>query len=126
MTRSRIIYLRNDYKELMNTIEKHVHEHFASLSASEDPAAQPGPNADETPLRDHEIPEPLQPPFAIVNSVEPGGPADTAGLKAGDKIRSFGYVNLSNHENLKRVAECVQGNEGVRVFPSRWLIAPLG
>jgi len=34
-------------------------------------------------------------------------------LKAGDEIRVFGYVNKSNHDNLKKVAECVQGNEGV-------------
>ena len=42
-----------------------------------------------------------------------GSPADAAGLKAGDEIRVFGYANNTNHDELKRVAECVQGNEGV-------------
>jgi 26S proteasome non-ATPase regulatory subunit 9 len=53
-------------------------------------------------------------PFAKVDTVAPGSPADEAGLKVNDHIRNFGYVNRSNHDNLKGVAECVQGNEGVR------------
>jgi 26S proteasome non-ATPase regulatory subunit 9 len=42
-----------------------------------------------------------------------GSPADSAGLKAGDEVRNFGYVNHTNHEGLRRVGECVQSNEGV-------------
>ena len=51
--------------------------------------------------------------FAKVNSVVAGSPADEAGLKAGDKLRSFGTVNWMNHEKLSKVAEVVQRNEGV-------------
>lgn len=114
-TRSRIIYLKNDHKALMNVIEKHIHEHFARLAANE--------GADDTPMTNgassqlnlplHPASQPLGPPFAKVNTVVAGSPAESAGLKTGDLIRNFGYVNNTNHDGLKRVAECVQGNEGV-------------
>ncbi|KAK1989487.1 26S proteasome non-ATPase regulatory subunit 9 [Colletotrichum cereale] len=107
--RARIIYLRNDYKDLITMIEKHLHEHFASLQEDDEPEAQPAGSAGF--LTDHSAPRPLEEPFAKVNSVVPGSPAETAGLKPADEIRSFGYVNSSNHDNLKKVAECVQGNE---------------
>ncbi|GKT55510.1 26s proteasome non-atpase regulatory subunit 9 [Colletotrichum tofieldiae] len=109
-TRARIIHLRNDYKDLMAMIEKHLHEHFASLQEDDEPEAQTSGNAGL--LMDHSTPRPLEEPFAKVNSVVPGSPAETAGLKPDDEIRGFGYVNRSNHDNLKKVADCVQGNEG--------------
>ncbi|KAK2002853.1 26S proteasome non-ATPase regulatory subunit 9 [Colletotrichum falcatum] len=108
-TRARIIHLRNDYKDLMTLIEKHLHEHFAGLSEDEEPEAKPAGGGGF--LADHSAPHRLEEPFAKVNSVELGSPAEAAGLKPGDEIRHFGYVNHSNHENLKKVAECVQGNE---------------
>lgn len=52
-------------------------------------------------------------PFAKVNSVMTGSPADQAGLRAGDAVRHFGGVNWINHERLSKVAEVVQRNEGV-------------
>jgi len=112
-TRSRIIHLRNDYKDLMNSIEKYLHEHFASLQETDD--VDPSPNGRVGMMGDS-IPETLDEPFAKVNSVVTGSPADSAGLKAGDEIRNFGYVNKSNHDGLKKVAECVQGNEGQRIL----------
>jgi 26S proteasome non-ATPase regulatory subunit 9 len=114
-TRARIIHLRNDYKELMARIEKHLHEHFASLEDS-DGDLVPLPGAQAQRLTDSAV-ENLGRPFAKVNGVVPGSPADTAGLKTGDLLCSFGYVDASNHDDLKRVGECVQGNEGVRINP---------
>ncbi|KAK0731664.1 26S proteasome non-ATPase regulatory subunit 9 [Lasiosphaeris hirsuta] len=115
-TRSRIIHLRNDYKDLMAVIEKHLHEHFASLQdGDETVAAAAAANPDSSMLRDA-VPEPLDQPFAKVNTVVENSPAETAGLKAGDVIRNFGYVNYSNHDNLRRVAQCVQGNEGQNIL----------
>ncbi|RCI15501.1 hypothetical protein L249_3403 [Ophiocordyceps polyrhachis-furcata BCC 54312] len=103
-TRARIIRLRNDHKDVMTQIERFLHDHFANLDdtneTSSSSAARPLP--DDTPDR----------PFARVNTVAPGSPAELAGLKAGDEIRAFGYVNQSNHDHLRKVAECVQGNEG--------------
>jgi 26S proteasome non-ATPase regulatory subunit 9 len=117
-TRSRIIHLKNDYKALMNVIEKHIHEHFAKQAEL---AAAEGSTTNGTTPMDTDIPtsssfrapQASGPPFAKVNSVVDGSPADSAGLKSGDEIRNFGYVNHANHDGLKRVGECVQGNEGV-------------
>lgn len=117
-TRARIIYLKNDHKALMSVIEKHIHEHFARLAesrAAAEPATNGGPSNGHT-LPIQSIPQELSPPFAKVNTVVDGSPADSAGLKAGDEIRNFGYVNIRNHDGLKRVAECVQGNEGQNVL----------
>ncbi|ELQ42337.1 26S proteasome non-ATPase regulatory subunit 9 [Pyricularia oryzae Y34] len=112
-TRARIIHLRNDYKDLMATIEKQLHEHFASLNdeEEEDITANRQQEQQASQLTDS-VPETLELPFAKVNSVVDNSPADSAGLKAGDLVRNFGYVNRTNHDGLKKVAECVQGNEG--------------
>ncbi|KAI8297400.1 GTP-binding nuclear protein GSP1/Ran [Colletotrichum sp. SAR11_240] len=108
-TRARIIHLRNDYKDLMVLVEKHLHEHFASLQ--EDDETQPAPSRGDIGLLPDHVPlETLQEPFAKVNSVVPGSPADEAGLKPNDEIRNIGYVSLANHDNLKKVADpaCLQ------------------
>lgn len=115
-TRARIIYLRNDYKALMNVIEKHIHEHFARLAEegqTEDTTANGLPRTAAAPAFTP-APQPAGPPFAKVNTVAAGSPADSAGLKVGDEIRNFGYVNHENNDGLRRVGQCVQGNEGVR------------
>ncbi|KPM45451.1 hypothetical protein AK830_g1055 [Neonectria ditissima] len=113
-TRARIIRLRNDYKEVMARIEKFLHEHFASLDHGDSELALNSSEAQ--PILPDSQPEALDPPFAKVNTVAAGSPAEQAGLKPGDEIRNFGYVNRSNHDGLKKVAECVQGNEGSNVF----------
>lgn len=100
----------------MTVIEKHIHEHFARLAENgggDEPTTNgTTPTAAATPVP--RAPQASGPPFAKVNSVVPRSPAESAGLKAGDLIRNFGYVNVGNHDNLRRVGECVQGNEGVR------------
>jgi C-terminal processing protease CtpA/Prc len=95
----------------MALIEKRLHEHFASLEDDDNETAAPT-NADISIPRDT-IPGTLDRPFAKVNTVVENSPAATAGLKPGDLIRNFGYVNHENNDGLKKVAECVQGNEGV-------------
>ncbi|TVY45119.1 26S proteasome non-ATPase regulatory subunit [Lachnellula occidentalis] len=119
-TRSRIIYLKNDYKALMNVIEKHIHEHFArqtELAATEATTNGSTPmDLDTSSSSSSRVQQAAGPPFAKVNSVVDGSPADSAGLKAGDEIRNFGYVSHTNHDGLKRVGECVQGNEGREII----------
>nr|XP_036585397.1 GTP-binding nuclear protein GSP1/Ran [Colletotrichum truncatum]KAF6795294.1 GTP-binding nuclear protein GSP1/Ran [Colletotrichum truncatum] len=110
-TRARIIHLRNDYKDLMALVEKHLHEHFASLQENDEAQPSFSGSDDGLPL-EHTTPLLLQQPFAQVNSVVSGSPAESAGLRPQDEIRNFGYVNHSNHDGLKKVAECVQGSEG--------------
>lgn len=98
----------------MDAIEKQIHEHFANLPEEASMPEEQQTATPQEPLRDYEAPPTLMAPFARVNTVVDGSPASLAGLKPGDQIRNFGYVNVSNHDDLKKVAECVQGNEGVR------------
>jgi 26S proteasome non-ATPase regulatory subunit 9 len=106
----------------MNVIEKHIHEHFARQaenSTNDEMMIEDGPLTSVVPSSLTPASSLfLGPVFAKVNSVVPGSPAESAGLQAGDEIRNFGYVNNTNHDGLKRVGECVQGNEGVS-FESR-------
>lgn len=94
----------------MSRIEKGLHEHHARLAeqAQSNPAAanqaQAGLSAPAAAL---------EAPFAKVNSVVTGSPADEAGLKVGDSVTKFGWVDWTNHESLGRVAEAVSQNEGV-------------
>lgn len=94
----------------MAVVEKFLHEHFANL---DDDAPEPASLLSTGAARPATESQTLQEPFAKVNTVAEGSPAQSAGLKPGDEIRVFGYVNRSNHDNLKRVGECVQGNEDV-------------
>ncbi len=111
-TRARIINLRNDWKGLMDRIEKGLHDHHANLRASDDskiaePTSRATPSTTQTSL-----PTVPETPFAKVNSVEPGSPANEAGLKVGDQIKKFGTAIWSNHERLRKVGEIVQQNLG--------------
>lgn len=99
----------------MNVIEKTIHEHFANLAQQQPDAVDSNSSQPSETRPAATRPAPLDPAFAKVNSVVPGSPADSAGLKPGDEIRNFGYVNRSNNDSLKRVADCVQGNEGVSI-----------
>ena len=99
----------------MARIEKALHAHHASNQTTETTTAKAitQPVATSSASRAAAESIPLEKPFAKVNSVVAGSPADDAGLKAGDSIRRFGNVNWINHEKLKKVADTVQSNEGV-------------
>lgn len=100
----------------MSKIELGLHEHHASYQASNLSDAS---NSSQGAMRtgDTATNQGLAgTPFAKVNSVVPGSPADHAGLKAGDRIRKFGDVDWLNHEKLSKVAETVQRNQGVGLF----------
>ncbi|ORY15713.1 26S proteasome non-ATPase regulatory subunit 9 [Clohesyomyces aquaticus] len=110
-TRARIIRLKNDYKDLMNRIEKGLHEHHArAAEARNNPALSNAPA-----LASGSASAALEAPFAKVNSVVAGSPAESAGLKVGDSITKFGWVDWTNHDKLGRVAEAVSQNEGLPI-----------
>lgn len=109
ITRSRIIHLRNDYKGLMNKIEKGLHAHHATIAASLAAAAP----SSITPPSSVAAAQLIEAPFARVNTVAPGSPAADAGLQPGDHIKRFGSANVLNHARLAKVAEVVGQSEGV-------------
>ncbi|KAF2735713.1 26S proteasome non-ATPase regulatory subunit 9 [Polyplosphaeria fusca] len=106
-TRARIVRLKNDYKDLMSRIERGLHEHHARI---QEDAQSNSTSAAETAESSS---GPLEAPFARVNGVVPHSPADSAGLKVGDTITKFGWVDWTNHDKLSRVAEAVGQNEGL-------------
>ena len=114
-TRARIIRLRNDYKGIMSKIEAGLHAHHASLqNTTLPPPSESNPGSRQASSNGTSNSSLLpQTPFARVNSVVSGSPADEAGLRAGDRIQVFGAVNWMNHEKLSKVAEVVQESEGV-------------
>ncbi|KAJ5769824.1 uncharacterized protein N7511_001875 [Penicillium nucicola] len=134
-TRVRIIHLRNDHKAVMQLLEKGIHAHFANLQNT--PDAQPTTNGTSATPSAQPTEQPTAQPatvasatpgtaFAKVNSVVPGSPADQAGLRAGDAIRSFGSVNWLNHERLSKVSETVQQNQGRPVSVKVSRTGPIG
>ncbi|KAE8379958.1 hypothetical protein BDV26DRAFT_258297 [Aspergillus bertholletiae] len=116
--RSKIILLRYDHKEVMKYLEKGIHDHFSNLQRAQSDTSSAGNtnglNGTHSSLTGNTSSNAaiLGPPFARVNSVAAASPADQAGLKTGDHIRSFGAINWINHERLTKVAESVQQNEG--------------
>ncbi|GAQ45302.1 putative 26S proteasome regulatory subunit [Aspergillus tubingensis] len=117
-TRARIIRLRNDHKDVMSHLEKGIHNHFANLQRAQT-AVQSGGGLNGTSGSQPSVSGNNTSgagtsglPFAKVNSVVPGSPADQAGLRVGDTVREFGSANWLNHERLSKVAEIVQQSEG--------------
>ncbi|KAH7394497.1 hypothetical protein BKA66DRAFT_456548 [Pyrenochaeta sp. MPI-SDFR-AT-0127] len=111
-TRARIIRLKNDYKDLMSRIEKGLHEHHARLAQQ----AQNSPGGvNQAQQAIETTPAALEAPFARVNSVVSGSPADTAGLKVGDTITKFAWVDWTNHERLTQLAAAVSQSENLPI-----------
>ncbi|KAK2739210.1 putative 26S proteasome regulatory subunit [Myotisia sp. PD_48] len=131
-TRVRIIRLRNDYKDVLGYVESGIHEYFANIhnaagvdlpqnstqntARSSQPPTLARPPQDVQQLLDGWDQEVIEAPFAKVNNIFDGSPAAGAGMKLGDKILRFGDITWVNHENLTKVADVVQNNEGVSHF----------
>lgn len=132
-TRARIVRLKNDYKWLMEKIEKGLEDHHADLAnaPSVEDASNGAASSTERTGTGFGAAEAsgaaptIEAPFAKVNSIARSSPAETAGLKVGDKVTRFGYVNWTNHEKLSKVAQVVQFNEG-REVPIKVLRAQEG
>ena len=116
-TRAQIVRLKTDYKDVMAKLEVAVQEQFAAGKAADIPPARMQPSANGT-TPTATTPR-IEPPFAKVNTVVPNSPAETAGLRPGDKITRFGTANWTNHERLSKVAQVVQENEDVGIVSSQ-------
>jgi 26S proteasome non-ATPase regulatory subunit 9 len=113
-TRARIIHIRNDYKALMLRIEKAVQAQFAEAASRPTNPQSSTPNAPAP--SSSTSPPTSTTPFAKVNSVVAGSPAEDAGLRAQDLITLFGSATWLNHDKLSKVAEVVTQNEGVSLL----------
>lgn len=112
-TRARIIRLRNDYKALMSKIEGGLHDHHASLKASDSlPPSSSSHGSRANRAGDAGDADGIESSFARIGGVVTGSPAEDAGLRVGDQITRFGNINWMNHERLSKVAETVQRSEG--------------
>jgi len=112
--RNRIICIRNDLKAVMAAIEKGLHNLHAQSREGIGAASPADVPEDAMPMSVESFPE----PFARIDSVAGGSPAETAGLKAGDLVVAFGSVDSQNFTgNLKSVGEVVEHslNQNVRV-----------
>lgn len=110
LIRRRINYLKNDYRFVLELLEKLLQ---LQLGSKEEAFAV------------------LPTPFARVDQVAPDGPARE--LQVGDKLVNFAGVTAANNNQLKAVAEKVRENEpiqievlrgggivGVSVTPAKW------
>ncbi|KAJ4357208.1 putative 26S proteasome regulatory subunit [Didymosphaeria variabile] len=103
----------NDYKVLMVRIEKGLHEHHARL---QEQAQNNTATSNALLSAGSAAPAALEAPFAKVNSVVAGSPAETAGLQVGDSITKFGWVDWTNHDKLARLPQVVSQNEGLPII----------
>ena len=98
----------------MSQIEAGLHEHHAATKSINENFIPSTSLASVASINSAAVgSSQLEVPFAKVNSVMSGSPAEDAGLKAGDAIRRFGDIHWMNHEKLSKVAEMVQRKEGV-------------
>ncbi|BGO92104.1 hypothetical protein NBRC10512_000835 [Rhodotorula toruloides] len=106
--RVQIIRLRNDLKDVLGEMEGLVHR---GLPRGEEGANGAG-EEDERKQDGEEEGDGVK-PFAKVDAVAPGSPADAAGLKRDDLLLALESVVASNHDNLRAVAALVGRSEGV-------------
>lgn len=109
--RHAIIRLQNDYADLMTKIEAGLKQHFKPLNQSDNEA----PPETSGNVFNAEV------PFATVDLVTTGSPADKSGLRVGDKILQFGSVVHSNFKNMSSIASVVKHsrNRSIRVHLNR-------
>ncbi|KAK7076968.1 26S proteasome non-ATPase regulatory subunit 9 [Halocaridina rubra] len=98
--RHQIKCLQNDHTSLLKQIE----DGLASLH-SQARTIEQDPNGINVPP-----PSPVSEPFARVDKVEVGSPANVAGLQEGDVITKFGSVMYDNFRDLAGIGQLVQNS----------------
>ena len=131
--RHRLACLNTDHRSLMGQIERGMHELHAAAApppAAAAPAARPPqPAAAAAPAASSAPPSgsgsaptavlngdaAQLKPFALIDTIDPAGPAASAGLRLGDRLLRFGNVHADNHDGLRALARLTQRSEGGEV-----------
>ena len=115
LARQKIICLSNDHKAIMTKIEEiliSLHAQQAN-NAEEAESSSVGTSGSGVHPMDQDLPE----PFAKVEFVNIGSPAQDAGMKSGDLVVEFGTQNNSNFKSLMDIGQLVTNsqNKNVRI-----------
>ena len=115
LARQKIICLSNDHKAIMTKIEEiliSLHAQQAN-NAEEAESSSVGTSGSGVHPMDQDLPE----PFAKVEFVNIGSPAQDAGIRAGDLVVEFGTQNNSNFKSLMDIGQLVTNsqNKNVRI-----------
>lgn len=106
--RQRISCLQNDLNELMKEITVGLEEHFSGLKVDTPKETKDNETSGKKSPEDI-APEPVnKEPFAIIDAVTEGSPADACGLRVKDEIIEFGSLTAKNFEKLQQFAEIAQ------------------
>nr|XP_054760549.1 26S proteasome non-ATPase regulatory subunit 9-like [Lytechinus pictus] len=113
-SRHKIICLQNDHKALMLEVEQALHTlHGIERQQREQGTYNPIANGSSNGAASI--------PFAQVDLVSQGSPAEKAGVHVGDKILEFGSLASMNFRSIKDIAPVVQHsqNKPIRVVVQR-------
>ncbi|XP_785837.1 26S proteasome non-ATPase regulatory subunit 9 [Strongylocentrotus purpuratus] len=106
--RHEIICLQNDHKALMVEIEQALHTlHGIERQQREQGTYNPIANGSSNGAASI--------PFAKVDLVSQGSPAEKAGVCVGDRITEFGSVTSANFKSIRDIAPVVQHSQGKAV-----------
>ena len=117
--RQRFNMLSNDLKDLNKIIEGKLAEYFQNVSSSST-EQRPSIKEEEHEMQAIELEQekPIQSikiPFADVESVVEGSPADEAGLIVGDEIVRFDHIRYGTPNALQKIAYLVSQKEGQNI-----------
>lgn len=114
--RQRINCLQNDLNLLVREISAGLDQHFSEMKMTEDMSSLSQPSARSSSPAAETIPLPLnKEPFAIIDAVTEGSPAQDAGLRVKDELIEFGSLNVKNFQNLQQFADIAQHKLNQRV-----------
>eukprot|EP01135_Chromosphaera_perkinsii_P000288 Nk52_evm57s62 gene=Nk52_evmTU57s62 len=105
--RNQIATLQNDHKEIMDNIEKALHQIHQEAKETGTIRRSSGGALSHSDAEDL-----VKLVIGKISEIGEGSPADRAGLKEGDLLVSFGTVNKYNFDSLQDIQRVVQNSIG--------------
>lgn len=117
LARQKIICLSNDHKAIMTKIEEILISLHAQQANNAEEAESSSSIGTTSGSGVHPMDQDLPEPFAKVEFVNIGSPAQDAGIRAGDLVVEFGTQNNSNFKSLMDIGQLVTNsqNKNVRI-----------